>query len=106
MDETTERTAVTTLTVDATISLAHADLRHVPKAGCKCDSTEHPVAAAIDLQDVLEFARKERCTAEFFPEPWEKAFQQLHEQAHPDGTIYASQCRETGCSEFYNPIIT
>lgn len=65
MDETTERTAVTTLTVDATISLAHADLR-----------------------------------------PWEKALQQLHEQAHPEGTIYASQCREPGCIEFYNPTIT
>jgi hypothetical protein len=98
---------VTNLTVDATINLAHADLRHVPKAGCKCDKGEnHPVAAVIDLQDVLEFARKDGYTAEFFPEPWEKALQQLHEQAHPDGAIYASQCRETGCSEFYNPIIT
>lgn len=102
MDGTAEQRSVSLLTVDATIDLTTENLRHAPKAGCTCGRTKHPVTVDLDLQDVLEYARKDGYTAEFFPEPWEKALQQLHEQAHPDGTIYVSQCREPGCTEFYN----
>jgi hypothetical protein len=78
--------------IEVTLDLAELGLRH-SKAGCRCGG-KHEVSIGIQpvrhgflpLDEVPGYAGFT-----------DEVIQALHEQAHPDGTIYAESCRERGC---------
>lgn len=76
------------------VSLKDLRLRHAPGSGCTCRGLAHEISVAIDPAD-HELHSDYDCTQ---PGPLDAGvLQALHEQAHPEGTAYAENCRERGC---------
>jgi len=79
---------------EVVIDLKEAGLTHAAKKADGCDGQHKVPAAAVTID--LD-------TAGLIPveETWDHArvLQVLHQQAHPDGTLYFENCRESGCAE-------
>jgi hypothetical protein len=79
---------------EVVIDLKEAGLTHAAKKADKCDGQHKVPAAAVSID--LEAAGLVP-VAEILD--YERVFQLLHEQAHPDGPLYFEKCRERGCAE-------
>jgi hypothetical protein len=84
--------------LDITVNLAELGLAHAPGSACKCDGRAHPVSINIKPEE-HDLHREDDCPALDYPDVTEAVLQSLHEQAHPDGTVFTENCREAGCLE-------
>jgi hypothetical protein len=77
-----------------TLDLHDLGLQHGRGAGCQCRGLAHRVTIFIDPAQ-HDLHRDDDCPADT-PLAAE-LLQALHEQAHPEGTVFAENCRERGC---------
>jgi hypothetical protein len=75
-----------------TIDLKLAGLTHAAGKSDKCGSDGHN----IDMDHVTDWN-----SSLIEPSSLTPILQLLHEQAHPRGTQYWHNCRESGCTEAY-----
>lgn len=79
------------------IDLKQEGLRHAPGAVDGCKGT-HTVVA--ELPEDSELHTPEDCgTPPYATENEIRALQELHESAHPHGTLFAAYCREQPCAQ-------
>lgn len=83
--------------LDIVVDLKELRLRHEAKSGCKCRGIAHEMTIVIDPADHDLHPAYDCVAAE--PDTVQAAVQVLHEQAHPEGTLYAENCRERGCDD-------
>jgi hypothetical protein len=76
------------------IDLQEAGLTHSRGKADGCDGQHKVPAAAVSI----DLAKAGLVPAAELPD-YDRAFQLLHEQAHPDGPLYFEKCRERGCAE-------
>jgi hypothetical protein len=79
---------------EVAIDLKEAGLTHAKGKADGCGGQHKVPAAAVSID--LEAAGLVPVAE---TPDYERVFQLLHEQAHPDGTLYAEHCRERGCAE-------
>lgn len=81
--------------IDVELDLRELGLQHRPGSGCGCKGRAHPVSVGFDPEG-HGFIHESDTAA------WDaEVLQVLHEQAHPDGVLYAENCREPGCADAY-----
>jgi hypothetical protein len=81
--------------IDVTLDLAALGLAHAPGSTCECKGKAHPVTISIEPEQ-HELHLDADCPADR-ADAVETVFQSLHEQAHPEGAVFAENCRERGC---------
>jgi hypothetical protein len=74
-----------------TVNLAAAGLTHAKGKSDKCGDEGHDIA----MDAVTDFADSGLASRD----DYDKILQDLHGQAHPDGTAFWENCRERGCAE-------
>jgi hypothetical protein len=78
--------------VDLIINLKDQGLVHADGSDCGC-SGDHDLTVAVDLE-AHELHADYQCEV---PALTAQAVQRLHELAHPEGAVYAENCREPEC---------
>lgn len=77
------------------VSLSDRKLKHSDESDCKCDGKQHEMTIYVDLAD-YELHSDHDC---FIPDFSINALQKLHEQAHPQGSMYVGNCAERSCRD-------
>lgn len=78
------------------VNLRDAGLRHAPGKGGCCDGSDHGLGVDIEEPDIERIIDR---YADPYTDIDDDVLQALHEQAHPDGSLYWQNCRERGCSD-------
>jgi hypothetical protein len=87
---------------EVTLNLAALGLAHHPDSTCPCDGTVHPVAVPFNPGE-LGLHQDYECPSDR-ADAAEAVLQELHEQAHPEGAVFAENCREPGCIDARDPL--
>jgi hypothetical protein len=85
-----------TFEADVIVDLREQGLRHAPGHKC-CDNRRHQMSVPVTESDIDLIVDRFGPDLPFFDE--DEVLQALHEQAHPDGTMFWKNCRERGCRE-------